>query len=165
MRATPKISLKPTHPPVQAPAREETPTAPPIALPEPREPAAPVPVTQAQLQQAWAEYAESIRQQKSFAYQTLTQFAPVLKADQVIELPLANLTIQTDLLKDVQPALLAHLRRRLQTNFQIMPVAAPAEAESQKKQLYTPSDKFNFLAEKNPLLKDLKQMLNLDLGF
>ncbi|RZK28809.1 MAG: hypothetical protein EOO61_21540, partial [Hymenobacter sp.] len=71
--------------------------------------------------------------------------------------------IQADLFISMLPELLAHLRQTLQ-NWQIQIEHAVVIAEI-KKMIYSPQDKFNYLAEKNPALHKLRQALGMEVDY
>ncbi|MFD1141730.1 DNA polymerase III subunit gamma/tau [Larkinella insperata] len=72
-------------------------------------------------------------------------------------------SLQVDLLNDLRQDLLTYLRRELQ-NSQIQLVHSVAVQET-RRMIYTPQDKFNYLAEKNPALLELKRTLGLDVDY
>jgi DNA polymerase III subunit gamma/tau len=59
--------------------------------------------------------------------------------------------------------LLSFLRKQLQ-NYEL-DIEAIVSVEEDKKIVYTSSDKFNYLAKKNPALLELKQKLGLDIDY
>jgi len=72
-------------------------------------------------------------------------------------------TLQASLLDDLRQDLMTYLRQQLQNSrLQLVHRVAPQEV---KRMIYTPQDKFNYLAEKHPALLDLKQALGLDVDF
>jgi DNA polymerase-3 subunit gamma/tau len=66
-------------------------------------------------------------------------------------------------LNEFKPLLLEYLRKNL-NNFSIELQAEIAPQEA-KKMIYTSQEKFRYLAEKHPVLQDLKTKLGLDLEF
>ena len=71
--------------------------------------------------------------------------------------------IQADLFTGMLPDLLAYLRQTLQ-NWQLQ-VEHVVELVETKKLIYTPQDKYNYLAEKNPALHTLRQTLGLEVDY
>lgn len=71
--------------------------------------------------------------------------------------------VQETMLENMRAELVTHLRETLQ-NFSIQVVGEMREME-QKTMRYTPRDKFEYLVDKNPNLKELKDRLGLDPDF
>ncbi|SHH51339.1 DNA polymerase-3 subunit gamma/tau [Chryseolinea serpens] len=115
--------------------------------------------TPEQMQAAWNTFAE---QRKKFQaeYQLLSQ-PYELRGTQVIVHLLSP--VQDTMLNNVKAELITHLRDTLQ-NYSILVVGEMREME-EKKMMYTPRDKFDYLVEKNPNLKELKERLGLDPDF
>jgi DNA polymerase-3 subunit gamma/tau len=78
---------------------------------------------------------------------------------------LLKLDSQTQMsqLNDFKPVLLEYLRRNLKNySIELQAEIAPQDG---KKMIYTSQEKFKYLAEKHPVLQDLKARLGLDLEF
>lgn len=121
-----------------------------------------LPVTMEALKEVWTEFSrmrqqnggavsEQIMLNREFTFQNMT-----------IELVLDN-GHQETLLNEIKPTLLGYLRRTLQ-NRQIQIVHRIAQNEA-KRNPYTPQEKFNALAERNPALFDLQRLLGLEVDF
>ena len=115
--------------------------------------------TEEQLRLAWEEFAE---QRKKFQaeYQLLAQ--PYILLDNRVIIHLLS-PVQETMLNNIKSELTTHLRERL-TNSTILVVGELTETDD-KKMMYTSRDKFEFLLEKNPVLKELKERLGLDTDF
>lgn len=111
------------------------------------------------LQQAWNEFAAQ-RKMYVAEYQLLTQ--PFDRKDNEIVIHLHN-PIQETILNTLRSDLIAFLRKNLR-NKSIMLTGELREIES-KKILYTNREKFDFLLEKYPALKGLRDRLGLDTDF
>jgi DNA polymerase-3 subunit gamma/tau len=146
-----------------------------VAKPEPAQtakPAAPEteslnwavdkPFTLEQLKQTWENFSR-MREQKGGAVSEQIMLNRELKLEgTTVELILDNLH-QEILLNELKPQLLGYLRRNLQNReLQITHRIAPNEV---KRNPYTPQEKFNALAERNPALLDLQRLLGLDVDF
>ncbi|HAK78571.1 MAG TPA: DNA polymerase III subunit gamma/tau [Runella sp.] len=120
------------------------------------------PFTTKELQQTWDAFS-SFREQNGGAVSEQIMLNREFKMEgTTIELILDNLH-QEVLLNDVKPELLGYLRRHLKNRqIQISYRIAPNEV---KRNPYTPLEKFNTLAEKNPSLLDLQRLLGLDVDF
>ena len=79
-----------------------------------------------------------------------------------ITLPLAN-PIEEPLLQAIRAELLTYLRDNLQNSL-IQLVSELKEIEL-KKRVYTNKDKFDYLVQKNPALKEMKDRFGLDPDF
>jgi DNA polymerase-3 subunit gamma/tau len=71
--------------------------------------------------------------------------------------------VQVEQFSDVKAELLGELRRKVQNN-KLNVIVEFTELVGAKR-LYTSIDKYNFLAEQYPVLKELKQRLGLDTDF
>ncbi|MFT7613748.1 MAG: DNA polymerase-3 subunit gamma/tau [Parvicellaceae bacterium] len=111
----------------------------------------------------WNNYANRMKNNgKTNLHATLTKHKPELKPDFVIELSIDN-TVQEEVLALEKMEFLDYLRNEL-NNFQIQLKTVLVKTESGNA-LYTTRDKFEKLAEKNPSLNKLKDLLNLDLDY
>ncbi|MVM31051.1 DNA polymerase III subunit gamma/tau [Spirosoma sp. HMF4905] len=115
-----------------------------------------------ELQEAWAAFAR-IRREKS----DITTEQVVLNRDltldgTTIRLNLDN-TLQVDFLTELKPDLLGYLRSELQ-NSQIK-IEHQVIVQEVKKMIYSSQDKYNYLAEKNPALHELRKVLNLEVDY
>lgn len=119
------------------------------------------PFTDEQLRIVWNEYAE---QRKKFQaeYQMLTQ--PFEKRDNQIVVSLLSPVHET-MLNNIKLEFTSYLRDRLKNNLITVVGELQASSEDTRKVMYTSREKFDYLAEKNPLLKELKDRLGLDTDF
>jgi DNA polymerase-3 subunit gamma/tau len=69
-----------------------------------------------------------------------------------------------DQFTSLRPALLAELKERL-NNRSIKLRVEVMETDQEEQKLYTSQDKFNYLAQKYPVIIDLKSRLGLDTDF
>jgi len=115
--------------------------------------------TPEQLQAAWNTFAEQ-RKSYQLEYHMLTQPYELRGNQAVVHLLSA---VQETMLNNIRTELITHLRETLQ-NYSINVVGEISEVED-KKIMYTPRDKFDYLVEKNPNLRELKDRLGLDPDF
>jgi hypothetical protein len=117
------------------------------------------PYSEEQLREVWNAYAD---QRKKFQaeYQMLSQ--PYRKEGSMITVDLLSPVHET-MLNNIKSELVAFLRERLRNN--TIQVTGQLQTEQDKKIIYTNREKFDFLAEKNPMLKELKDRLGLDTDF
>lgn len=117
------------------------------------------PYTEAQLREAWDAFAEQRRKFQA-EYQMLTQ--PYVLNNNVIVVQLLS-PLQETMLNNIKSDLTAFLREKLRNN--TIQVTGAIQATEDKKVIYTNREKFEFLAEKNPVLKELRDRLGLDTDF
>ncbi len=94
-------------------------------------------------------------------YSTLTSRKPVLDNNGTIELELRNKVQCDDFNSKIKSELLGFLKER--SGYSALNIEAKIEkGVRETKKPYTADEKFNYLSEKNPVLKKLKQEFNLD---
>ncbi|MGM0376323.1 MAG: hypothetical protein ACQEQ0_06085 [Bacteroidota bacterium] len=117
--------------------------------------------TPEQLQKAWNNYAHTIEKSNPRLFSMLTAQSPRLKDQNVVVFPLRNETQRVELMKEKAP-LFDHLKRELKNAGLKLEIEFIKEENGPQK-AYTAADKYKVLAEKNPLLDKLKDVLRLDL--
>lgn len=111
----------------------------------------------------WNTYAEKIKKEgKINIFTVMTANPPALLEDFQIELIIEN-KIQDDLLSSEKVDILNFLRVELK-NFSIDLKTRQME-QTHKKRLYTSSEKYQHMLEKNPNLDEFKRRFNLDLDY
>jgi len=121
-----------------------------------------VAVSVEQLKAAWNGFIDLLKKNgREREYNTLNQQV-VFHEDLSINLTLPN-SFQTKTIEDLQQELLTHLRTKLD-NGKIKLITEVEKIEN-KKMIYTNSEKFEHLAAKYPMLKELKNRLDLDTDF
>ncbi|KAA9354894.1 DNA polymerase III subunit gamma/tau [Larkinella humicola] len=120
------------------------------------------PFTFEELQTVWQTYARMRDQQDGSRTEQVMLNREFRLEGTMIHIALDN-SLQANLLNDLRQDLLTYLRRELQ-NSQIQLTDTIALQET-RKMIYTPQDKFNYLAEKNPALLELKRTLGLDVDY
>ncbi|NJM24354.1 MAG: hypothetical protein HC859_01330 [Bacteroidia bacterium] len=109
---------------------------------------------------AWNLFAEG-RKAFQLDYQLLSQPFELSGTD--IKLLLNN-AIQETTFNDLRVELLSFLREQLRNGLVQISYEIRVE-ETSKKVMYTPREKLDYLTEKNPLVKLLKDRLGLDTDF
>jgi hypothetical protein len=117
------------------------------------------PFTDDALLAVWKAFAETRKLQQA-DYQLLSQ--PYERRAELMVIPLSN-PIQETMLNEFKLELTTFLRDRLQNN--TIQVVGELQATDDKKMIYTPRDKFEYLMNKNPMIKELKERFNLDVDF
>ncbi|MBC7744630.1 MAG: DNA polymerase III subunit gamma/tau [Flavobacterium sp.] len=109
----------------------------------------------------WNQYAQKIKLDgKLNIFTLMTAYQPVLLENFLIELIIEN-KIQDNQLASEKIDLLNFLRVQLK-NFSVDIITKQAE-KSNKKHLYTSTEKYLHMVEKNPHLEDFKKNFNLEL--
>ena len=123
------------------------------------------PFNQAQLWEAWDEYAEQIRQaDKQSYFATLTKHKALLRDDFKLELLVDNHVQLQDLNED-KANLVGFLREKL-NNWRITLKGIIDEVERDDgDSLYDPHKKFEAMAEKNPALIEFRKRFDLDVDY
>ena len=134
------------------------------ALAEPQSASGPLaPIEPALLQRAWKEIAEERRAQDRMSEYWVLNREVTANAEHSIELAVDN-PIQIDQFNEMRVEFLAELRRRTgHPRLNVQPVLT--EAAPTAKRLYTTSDKFEYLAERFPALREAKQRLGLEADY
>ncbi|HEX8547320.1 MAG TPA: DNA polymerase III subunit gamma/tau [Cytophagaceae bacterium] len=114
------------------------------------------------LKEYWQTYAKKVKEEKRMNQHVILDREIELIDGTKILIKLEN-HIQQDQLNEFKSDLLDYLRSNLK-NYSIS-IEAMIEIDDSKKKLYTPKEKFEYLAEKNPLLYQLKNKLGLDTDF
>jgi DNA polymerase III subunit gamma/tau len=117
------------------------------------------PFTAEQLQACWRTYVDS-RKTGGYNSEVVIIDRPVELSGQTVIMKLDNLTQMTQL-GEMKPVLLAYLRKNLR-NGSIQLHAEVGEQET-RRMIYTSQEKFKYLAEKHPVLMNLRNTLGLDI--
>ena len=80
----------------------------------------------------------------------------------IVTVALAN-TVEEPLLQSITTDLLTHLRQRLKNP--TIQIESVLKTEEVKRIAYTAKEKFDLLAEKNPVLRELRDRMGLDTDF
>ena len=120
-----------------------------------------IPVDQARLRSVWHEILRRKKSENMMEYTLLNRQYHISENNEII-LHLEN-HVMLDQFTSLRPALLGELKKQL-GNRSITLKAAVMEVQEENR-LYTSQDKYNYLAEKYPVLTDLKQRIGLDTDF
>jgi DNA polymerase-3 subunit gamma/tau len=132
---------------------------PPTVITPIEEPVDVKPLTPEQLREAWAEYAR-LRKDQVAEFHLLSREIDLNGS--IVTVALAN-TVEEPLLQSMMTDLVTYLRNRLSNP--TIKIESVMKESGKKKIAYTNKEKFDLLAEKNPLLKELKERLGLDPDF
>ncbi|MBF9253441.1 DNA polymerase III subunit gamma/tau [Pontibacter sp. 172403-2] len=120
-----------------------------------------VPVDQARLKTVWHAIVRRKKEENMMEFTLLNRQYHISEKNEII-LHLEN-HVMLDQFTSLRPALLGELKRQL-GNRSITLMAEVMEVPEENR-LYTSQDKYNYLAEKYPVLTDLKQRIGLDTDF
>jgi DNA polymerase-3 subunit gamma/tau len=116
--------------------------------------------TDDQFSKCWSDYAARVKSEgKKNALTIFISYPPKKLRDAIYEVVLEN-KVQENIFRDERPNLLNHLRMTLR-NFDIE-VNARVDEVAVVKRPYTAIEKFQYMAQKNPALAELKSKFNLD---
>ncbi|HID60836.1 MAG TPA: hypothetical protein EYP46_03120 [Hadesarchaea archaeon] len=119
------------------------------------------PFNQEKLLETWKIFTDSYQSKAPNFANAIAKYKPVLKDDFVIEYKVDNKIIADDLLN--VSALLQFLKKELNNNQITLTPTFPEKNE--QKIAYTDREKFDAMAKKYPDIIQLKEQLNLELGF
>jgi DNA polymerase-3 subunit gamma/tau len=109
--------------------------------------------------QAWRDFTE-LKKDQLAEYHLLNQ--PFVLNGNVITLQLTN-PIEEPILQGLKADLVSYLRAK--NNNSTLQVEGEMQQNNIKRKAYTNKEKFDYLLEKNPLLKELQEKLGLDPDF
>jgi DNA polymerase III subunit gamma/tau len=120
------------------------------------------PFTVKELQLAWDKLIKDLEERKKFSEYVILNRSFTLDGT-TIHIEVDN-EIQVDLLTiSLRTEVLSFLRKELQNSTIHLEVVV--SKEEAKTMIYTQADKFKFMAEKNPAMNDLKNILGLDYDY
>jgi DNA polymerase-3 subunit gamma/tau len=119
-------------------------------------------LNQALLLKTWNAYAKARKKEgKSSLHATLVANSPSIAGPRAITFAIGNV-VQENYMREEKPALLGYLQREMGISGLELQVLIQEIKDLRPR--YTPKDRFNIMAEKNPELQKLRQDLDLDLG-
>jgi hypothetical protein len=105
------------------------------------------------------EFAET-RKKFQAEYQMLSQ--PYELRDNLIVVTLLS-SVHETMLNGIKSEISTYIREKLKNT--LIQITGELKSTEERKVIYTNREKFDYLAEKNPLLKELKDRLGLDTDF
>ena len=122
------------------------------------------PFTQKDLEASWKNYATKIGLEgKHNLSSILKEKTPIISDDFVLKLTLNN-KVQDEVLNEEKSNILSFLKKSLINNSIQLNITIK-ELEKQEIKAYTPEDKFKEMAEKNPILLEMKDQFGLELDY
>jgi DNA polymerase-3 subunit gamma/tau len=113
-----------------------------------------------ELKEAWNAFAADIKDESPRISVTLAAVTPELRDDKSVVLKLDNSALKETFDHNFRARLENHLRTSLQNS--TLKLSTTVETTERGEILYSPDQKFNHMASKNPALKELKKSFNLD---
>jgi DNA polymerase-3 subunit gamma/tau len=115
------------------------------------------------LQEAWEAFRQEKEESNIGEMERLILRRDVKLVDEnILEIEL-NSNLELSILDRFEQELIVFFRNHLEND--VFELRRQVREEKQEKKLYTSTDKFNYMAEKNPALKLLKEKLGLDFEF
>jgi DNA polymerase-3 subunit gamma/tau len=113
----------------------------------------------------WNDYASKLKEQKKLQlYSTLTKRQPILKDGNVLLLVIDN-KVQEEDLNNEKYDLLLYLKEKMNSG----PLQLITEIEKNDEETgirpYTTKEKFEKMAEENPILNEIKKIFDLNVDF
>lgn len=121
-----------------------------------------LPFTEEDLRAAWSRFKVLRQEQTGMVSEQLMLNRDFVLDGTTIRIAVDN-NLMAGLMVELKPDLLGYLREQLQ-NKQIQ-LEHRVEAPEVKKLIYSPQDRYNFMAEKNPALHDLRRALGLEVDY
>jgi DNA polymerase-3 subunit gamma/tau len=118
--------------------------------------------TEEQLRTAWGKYLNALKQDNRDVEHTTLNRPIVLEAGHTIVLEFDN-AVQSIILERLQQDLVHYLRTSLKNRN--INVSGKVRQQAGERKVYTNKEKFEYLADKYPKLKDLRDRLDLDTDF
>ncbi|GAB3641142.1 DNA polymerase III subunit gamma/tau [Spirosoma arcticum] len=115
-----------------------------------------------ELRATWVAFAKVRQQQNDSATEQLVLNRALTLNGTSIHITLDN-TLQVGYLTEVKPELLGYLRDKLQNS--TVQLEHTVTQQDVKKMIYSSQDKYNFMADKNPALHELRKVLNLEVDY
>ncbi|MBV6647295.1 MAG: hypothetical protein KI790_17690 [Cyclobacteriaceae bacterium] len=114
------------------------------------------------MQDAWDSFRASRKEQAGDS-ESLILSREITKKDEETVLFHLGSALEAKILERFELDLIGHLREHL--NNTVIQIEKEIREDESKKKLYTSSDKFDYMVQQNPALKDLKDKLGLDFEY
>lgn len=125
------------------------------------DPAEKEPFTHEALKRAWLEYASAVRQESPRMAGLLTEASKQLSAGDNIIITLSNLALKEEFDRKYKGQLNDYICKHFDCPALIIESRVEEETKTDPS-VYTDEQKFNYLASKNPVIKEMRKSLNLD---
>lgn len=120
------------------------------------------PITDEELSEVWLKFAGQLKEKGKNNEYNLMQQEITLKDNNLVTIHISN-SLEEDILVRFRAELTNFLKENL--NNQLIRVETELVKDNKSKIIYTNTDKFKFLSDKNPQLLELKKKFGLDTDF
>ena len=121
-------------------------------------------ITLAELQSEWTQIANNFKT-SNLINKYVMMNRPIQVIGNAIHISFENEVQMQQFNENIKLELLSTLRTKLKNHLIDLELDLAEQEKSDKKMLYTQSDKYNFLVEKHPVISELKQRFGLDHEF
>lgn len=122
------------------------------------------PYSEKELFDAWDEYAEHLQSHGRLSiHAALSKRKPELKPKYTVHFKVDSAAVEKDL-NELKAEMLGFIRKKL-SNYSLQVDVEVVLGDESGNIPYTPSEKFKKLAEKNPLLNDMKNQFDLEIDY
>ena len=122
-----------------------------------------IPFDEASLQEVWKAYKKESEMKGVSDTEMLVLNRPVKKSGENDVLIQLSSSLEISILERLEQGIVQYFRKHLRNSL-ILLQKEVSEQEKTKK-LYTSKEKYDYMVEQNPALKDLKERLGLDFEF
>lgn len=119
-----------------------------------------IPINEDGLRICWKQFADSLPQEESAMAGRLTNMRPQLTGESTFTITIENKIVAQDL-NNMRPEIEKFLRRQMQNNKICMQISI--EEQQTAHRIYSRVEQYQILEQRNPVLKKLKETLELDL--
>ncbi len=118
---------------------------------------------QVELENSWNEYSDRLQQEGRLSlHAALVKRKPELKENFQVLFVLDNTSLEKDV-NDIKMELITFLRKKLNNNQVQLSTVIDKSGIDTMKVPYTPKEKFDHMATKNPMLNELRKQLDLEI--
>lgn len=121
-------------------------------------------ITLEELQSEWTQIANNFKT-ANLINKYVMMNRPIQVMENSIHISFENEVQMQQFSENIKLELLTNLRTKLKNHLIDIELDLVEQEKSEKKMLYTQSDKYNFLVEKHPVISELKQRFGLDHEF
>ena len=122
-------------------------------------------ITRERVHEVWANYVEKLKKDENISGEMLFKDREIeIHTEQEFIVIHFENRVQLDSFEELKTELMYYLRQNL-SNPDLKITVEVKKQENDSKRLYTDQDKLNFLIEKNPIVKELKDKLGLDVDY
>ena len=121
-----------------------------------------LPVSEDGVRICWKRYAMTLPKEQAAMAGRLLNLRPALKSDVIVEVCIDNRMVASEL-SSMKVQIEAYLRQQLQNEKLSLSITV-SEAQTSHNRIYSRVEQFQILEKRNPVIRKLKEALDLDLG-